>query len=220
MSSTRVCVPTAWRSYKTSCECDELSFCSGDAILSCIEDAGVGSGTPSLKPPRRPAMQLLKHFLENKMEESSQVSPARSHLPSALIKTITTDEIVRFYLNDDFLFATVPGKAFDVREYMEALCHKVSRENPGQIFMHPEDFQSVRTTPGELGLLISQGMASYKNVSGVTTIHFERTTSAAMTYAPQGRVVLQTVEIKDDVLQKVDINDVASTACVPLPPRN
>ena len=152
------------------------------------------------------------------MAESSQVGPARSHLPSALIKTITTDEIVRFYLNNDFLFATAPGQAFDVQKYMEALCHKVSREHPGQICLHPEDFQSVRTTPGELGLLISQGMESYQNVSGVTTSHFERATSAAMTCAPQGRIVLQTVEIKEVVLQTVELNDVTSTVCVPFFP--
>ena len=59
------------------------------------------------------------------MAESSQVDPARSYLPSALIKTITTDEIVRFYLNNDFLFATAPGQAFEEKKYMEALCHKV-----------------------------------------------------------------------------------------------
>jgi len=140
------------------------------------------------------------------MAESSKVGPVRFHLPSALIKTITTDEIVPFYLNNDFLFTTAPGQAFDVQKYMEALCHKVSRENPGQIYQHPEDFRSARTTPGELGLLTYQGMESYKNVSGVTKNYFECATSAAMTCAPHGRIVLQT----EVVLQTVEINGVIS----------
>lgn len=137
----------------------------------------------------------------------SQAGPARSRFPSAVITAITTDAIASVYFNDDLLFATSPGQVLDVQKYIQALLKKVSQESPGQIYMHPEEFKCVRTTAGELGLLIYQGMETYKDVSRVTTSHFVRPSAAAMTYAPQCQVVLRTVEIHEVVLQTVDTNE-------------
>ena len=112
----------------------------------------------------------------------------------SIIRTIATDELARFYLGEDFLFATLPGQVFDAEKYLETLRDKVIRENAGQIFFHPAEFLHLRTSAGELGLLILQGMKTYKDVSNMTTRHFVCDSTAAMTYLPQCRVVAEVLE--------------------------
>ena len=112
----------------------------------------------------------------------------------SIIRTIETDELARFYLGEDFLFETLPGQVFDAEKYLETLRDKVIRENPGQIFFPPAEFRHLRTSAGELGLLILQGMKTYKNVSSMTTRHFVCDSTAAMTYLPQCRVVVEVIE--------------------------
>ena len=112
----------------------------------------------------------------------------------SIIRTIATDEFARFYLGEDFLFETLPGQVFDAEKYLETLRNKVIHEHPGQIFCHPDEFRRLRTSAGELGLLIIQGMRTNKDVSSMTTRHFVRDSIAAMTYSPQCRVVAEVVE--------------------------
>ena len=107
----------------------------------------------------------------------------RHRLPTSIIRTIATDELDRFYLGEDFLFETLPGQVFDAEKYLETLRDKVIRENPGQIFCHHAEFRRLRASTGELGLLILQGMKTYKDVSSMATRHFVCDSTAAMTYS-------------------------------------
>ena len=118
----------------------------------------------------------------------------RHRLPMSIIRTIATDKLARFYLGEDFLFETLPGQVFDAEKYLETLRDKVIRENPGQIFCHPAEFRHLRTSAGELGLLILHGMKTYKDVSSMTTRHFVCDSTAAMTYLPECRVVAEVIE--------------------------
>ena len=63
------------------CECDELSFCSGDAaLLSCIEDAN-----ERITVVRDQVMGLLGEFLKHVHEELPEyLRPAREHRPLLL----------------------------------------------------------------------------------------------------------------------------------------
>jgi hypothetical protein len=101
-----------------------------------------------------------------------------AEVPPTTINAITTDESVHFYLNGYLLFETEANKVFDVPEYLRGLCAKVASEYPGQIYS-PE-YSQRRTTAGELGLLILQGMSMYREVSDVVTTHFVPESMAAI----------------------------------------
>jgi hypothetical protein len=107
------------------------------------------------------------------------------------VSSITTNVRVVWF-HDEMLFETRPGVAFIVKEYMENLVRKVKSENPGQIYMRPSDFQSVRTTPAELMLLIIQGMKKYQDTDDVIVDFFVINDNMALKYYPKDCIITTT----------------------------